>query len=336
LPKEISARETVRLLIIGAGKMGKAHTAAFRTIPGVEIVGIASRGGVSAAQLASELPGCQSGQDWRALVHELRPHACVVAVSHLFNETITAQVIDLGLHVLSEKPVSLSSAVISSLASKAEEKGVVAMAAMNRRYLPTVATAIDIVRFFGKVLGITALAPDPVRPFRARASYDERVYDNWLRMNTLHVIDLMRLAGGEVAWVSGDARFDQGTEEWSIVATISFDSGALGCFVSHSGAGGMWELRIHGEGVEAHLSPLERGTLRIGDATPRPLPSGKEPAGIKPGLYAQGMAFVEAIRSGGILAPPASDLNDHARTMKLAEALDDLRGQTTLRWIPPG
>ena len=326
LHESFSHDEVIGLLLIGAGKMGRAHAAAFASVDGVEIVGIASRGGESAARLAMELGVGRWSKDWCELADETKPHACVIAVSHLLNEAVTTEVIDRGLHVLSEKPVAFHSEAIRTIAARAEDKGVVAMAAMNRRFYPSVVTAIDMVRFYGTVQGVTVVAPDPVRAFRATRKHDPKVYDSWFRANTLHAIDLLRLVGGEVQTISGDAHFNESVGERSIVATIRFCSGTLGCFIAHSGAGGpwAWELRIHGDGVEASVTPLEKGSIRIDGMSPRPLPSSLDPDGLKPGLRAQALAFIELIRSGGASVPPVSDLNDHARTMELAESLEGL------------
>ena len=45
LHKRVMMDEPIRLLMIGAGKMGRDHTAAFKTISGVDIVGIVSGSG---------------------------------------------------------------------------------------------------------------------------------------------------------------------------------------------------------------------------------------------------------------------------------------------------
>lgn len=325
LHKSFPAGEIIRLLIIGAGKMGRAHAAAFATVDGVEIVGIASGGGENAARLAKEFGVSRWSKDWCELTDETKPHACVIAVSHHLNESVTAEAIDRGLHVLSEKPVAFHSAAIKALAARAEEKNVVAMAAMNRRFFQSVVTAIDMVRCYGSVLGVTVVTPDPVRPYRATRKHDPWVYDSWFRVgNTLHAIDLLRLAGGEVQSVSGFAHFDQSAGERSIVASIQFCTGTLGCFFLHHGAREPCELRIHGDVAEAYLVPFEEGTIRIAGMSPRPLPSSIDPTGLKPGLRPQALAFAESIRSGNASVPPASDLNDHSRTMELVEQLDRL------------
>lgn len=318
----------LRVLIIGAGKMGRAHAAVFKTIPRVEIVGIASRGGETAGRLAAEIEGCQAGSDWKRLADETRPDACVVAVSHANNLKVTAEVIDGGFHVLAEKPVAFWSREVHALAKRAQERNVVAMAAMNRRFYPSVLGAIETVRFYSRIVSVHALAADPVRIYRAQGMYDAVVYDSWLRTNTLHLIDLLRLAAGEVERIHVEREMHDGMGERSIVAALRFQRGALGSFVLHSGPGNLWEMRVCGEGIEAQLGPLERGTVRVGDAVPRALPSSDDGSGLKPGLRAQALAFVEGIQELGVIAPPASSLEDHARSIELAENLEGLFGVT--------
>jgi predicted dehydrogenase len=313
--------EPIRLLMIGAGKMGRAHTAAFKTMRDVDIVGIVSGQGERARQLATECGIARWGTHWQNLAHETQPHACVIAVPTPVNETITNDVIEYGLHVLAEKPVALHSQTIRALAHKAKEKGLIAMAAVNRRFYPTVTAALDLVRFYGPVVGVTVMAPDPVRPYQARQQHAPLVYQNWTRANTIHLIDLLRFIGGEVEALSGAMHLHEAIGERCIAASMQFDSGTLGSFLSYSSHAGKWELRLHGDGVEAHLIPLERGTMKIGQAAPFPLPPSAAADGLKPGLKQQAMAFVESLRDIGAVLPPASDFFDHARTMELVEHL---------------
>ena len=98
---------------------------------------------------------------------------------------------------------------------------------------------------------------------------------------------------------------------------MRFCDGTLGCFISHSGIFGQWELRIHGDDAEANLLPLDEGRIRIGKMSPRALRSSMNPAGFKHSRRALALLFTESIRSGGATVPLVSDLNYHARTMIL-------------------
>jgi len=314
--------------------MGQAHMAALHQIPAVEVVGIASRGGETAAKLATRYDVKRHGADWETLVQETRPDACVVAVSHMLTEEIVAAVIECGLHVLAEKPVALSSEAIEALAARAKAMNVLAMVGMNRRYYANITSAIESVKFYGQIMGVTLIAPDPVQRFRAMKKYDERVYNNWTRMNTLHAIDLLRLAGGEVASVCSQVAASPDSGERSIVSVVRFESGILGSFISHSACEGPWEMRIHGDGAETVLVPLEgSGTIRIGSSPVRPLMPSPEPLGLKKGLYRQAMAFVDGVSCLGRFSWPASDLADHAKTMRLVELLEHTTADSGLRGV---
>jgi predicted dehydrogenase len=323
-PDQMLIEEPVRLLILGAGKMGRAHAAAFNAISDVEIVGIVSGGGDRARQLAAEYDIPRWGTNWQDLAEETEPHACVIAVPSLLNEKVTSEVIEYGLHFLAEKPAALTSHAIRALAVKARAKNLIGMAAVNRRFYPTISTALDLVRFYGPVVGVTVIAPDPVRPYHARQHHPPLIYQNWARTNTIHLIDLLRLVGGDIESISGAINMGETSGEQSIAASMLFCSGALGSFLSYSSHAGDWELRIHGDGIEAHLVPLEQGIVTIGKEGPVSLPKSDNTNGLKPGLKEQAMAFVESLKYLGTVVPPASDLFDHACTMELVEQILDL------------
>lgn len=323
MPDLLDRGTSLRLLIIGAGKMGRAHARAFRRIPGVEIVGVASRGGESARRLAEEIGAPAWGADWERLADRTRPDAAVVAVAHAATAAVTGACIDRGLHVLAEKPVAFTASAVRELAARAARRPVLAMAAMNRRYYPSVLAAIEAVRYHGEVLAVSAMCPDAVGPYRALGRLAGFVYDHWVVANTIHGIDLLRLAGGEVSEVAGRGMVHAESGERVAAFALSFERGAVGTFTLYAPSGGDWELRVCGDGVEARLSPLERGTLRVAGGPPRPLPPADGPWGLKPGVYGQALAFVEAVTETGILAWPASSLDDHARSVALAERLGE-------------
>jgi predicted dehydrogenase len=317
----LSSSERIRLVIIGAGKMGAAHAHAFAMVPEIEIVGIASRSGDTAAKLAAAVGVGATGTDWRELARRTRATAAVVAVSHEVNEAITGDVIDARLHVLSEKPVAFSSAAVDKLAARARAAGVIAMAAVNRRYYRAVLAALDEIRFAGDLLGATVFAPEPVRPQRARGNHAAFVYDHYTIGQTLHLIDLLRLAAGELVEVIGHARAPGGDEP-NLAALLRFSTGAVVTYVAMSSSTTGWELRLHGERAEARLAPLEQGTIRIGTGAERKLP-GEPYEQHKPGLVEQARGFADAIL-GDRIAYPGSDLADHARSVALAELIESL------------
>ncbi|MEQ9414208.1 MAG: Gfo/Idh/MocA family oxidoreductase, partial [Cyclobacteriaceae bacterium] len=146
---------TVRLIIIGAGKMGLAHSQAFIKTDGVDIVAITSRTLESAKRLADKFGVQIFGTEWKLEAIRSKATAAIIAVPHLLTEQLTSEVLEYGLHILVEKPVSLNSTTIKALGSMARKKGVIAMVAMNRRFYSTVIDGILITKFYGDVLGLT-------------------------------------------------------------------------------------------------------------------------------------------------------------------------------------
>jgi hypothetical protein len=111
--------------------------------------------------------------------------------------------------------------------------------------------------------------------------------------------------------------------ESNIVAMIEFSSGAIVTYIALSSSFGDWEIRLHGESVEARLSPLERGTIRLGQHKPRALPESCSPKrGSRADLLAQATAFVEAVRNPSMRGYPMSDFSDHAKSIALAEQIE--------------
>lgn len=314
----------LRIIIVGAGKMGRAHIEAFTQVPEAEVVGVVSRSGETASKLAAEFGIPVSGSDWREVANRTGAEAAVVAVSHLDNASITRSVVDAGLHVLAEKPVALSSVTAAEIARAAEEKGVTALAAVNRRYYSGLLDGLNLARLVGQPYHIHIIAPDSAEPRRAQKTQSDAVCDAWFVMNTIHAVDLLRMFGGEPVSVRGFRRQHPRRDDTSITASILFTSGMSGTFVMPGGLNVEWDLRLSGDGYQLEARPLESvffRTKRQGPGRRMDTPPAK---GTKPGLLDQACAFVDAATQRIPPPFPASSLGDHARTLALVETLSRL------------
>ncbi len=306
--------------------MGRAHLEVLKSSPYFRVVGVASHTGVSAQRLAKEFRVENHGSDWKEMASATGARACVVTVSHLLNEKITSEAIGAGLHVLAEKPVSLDAASIRKLHLLAQQQGVQVLVGMNRRYYPSILEAINTVKYYGKIIGITILAPDPVAPYRSMGTYDSLVYDEWLKMNTIHAIDLFQMIGGDILDFQIYKTNVSEHRECSLTASLRFKDKLLGTFVSHSSYGGMqdWQVIIAGEGIQANIGPLEQATLKLDRSPAYAVSSAKRNDGLKPGLYEQATAFSEAINTE-MLVWPSCDLEEHAKTIEFIESMKALK-----------
>ena len=136
----------VNVAIIGSGFMGAAHVDALRRVPGVRIAAIASTDRQRAHEIADQFGIPAVHEDWRALlgapdvdaVHNCTPNSLHYDVNRSF--------IEAGKHVLSEKPLTMTSAESADLVRLARTRGVVTAINFNYRGYPLVQQARAMVR----------------------------------------------------------------------------------------------------------------------------------------------------------------------------------------------
>lgn len=313
--------EPLRVAVIGAGKMAQAHLGVLNASAGVNVCLVTSQSGVSAERLAAKYKIPLSGIHSKQILEEAKPDACVIAVSHGETLACSYEAVDVGAHVLIEKPVALEPDAVRQLAADADRRGSIAMVAMNRRFYESVTNALAMIKYYGPVESVMVVGPDPVAVRRASGNYDQNVYDNWTVMNTIHLADTMRLLCGDCEWLSGAAHRAEFTSDASRVAAMRFASGAVGSYLAHVGLNSSWTLTICCRDMQIELSPLEFCAIRVGGRT---WAGAKVQAGPhKPGLQGQMQAFLDSIRRQKLIGR-ASGLDDHARTLEFAHQLQGL------------
>lgn len=124
--------------IIGSGFIGPAHVEAVRRLGFVDVIALAARGQEAAERKAAELGIERAYGDYRALIED--PDVEVVhncTPNHLHYE-INMAIIQAGKHVLSEKPLAMTSEECKSLVQAARAAGVVHGVNFNYRMYPMV------------------------------------------------------------------------------------------------------------------------------------------------------------------------------------------------------
>lgn len=118
--------------IVGAGRAGLAHLEAVRRLGGAEVVAIAVRDDERAREIQDRYCVPRRYADYRALLEDPRVevvHDCAPNAAHF---EINRDVLESGSHLLSEKPLGVSSAETRILRDLAEARG--AVAAVNFPY----------------------------------------------------------------------------------------------------------------------------------------------------------------------------------------------------------
>ena len=135
----------VNVAVIGSGFMGAAHVDALRRVPGVNVVAIASIDFPRAQELAAQFGITNVFDDWKALLGRDDVHAVHNCTPNNLHFEVNKAFIDAGKHVLSEKPLTMTSKESAELVRLARAKGVVTAINFNYRGYPLIQQARGMV-----------------------------------------------------------------------------------------------------------------------------------------------------------------------------------------------
>ncbi len=142
----------IRIGLIGAGFMGRAHTIAYREVgavfnlpaaPVLEL--IAEVDARTAAAAGRKLGFRRATADWRELVQDPAVDLVDITAPTAAHREIAIAALAAGKHVYCEKPLALTAAEARGLAARAAKTGVVTMVGFNYLKNPIQALARDII-----------------------------------------------------------------------------------------------------------------------------------------------------------------------------------------------
>ena len=210
----------LRVGLIGAGFMGKAHSLAYAAMPmffwpapaiPVRAV-IAEATEELAAEGAARFGFASSTGDWRRVIDDPTIDIVDIATPNHLHPEMAIAAAQAGKHIICEKPLARTSAEAKSMLDAVTAAGVVNMVAFNYRRTPAVALAKKYIDegAIGEILNFRATylqdwSADPQSPlswrFQKSIAGSGAVGD----IGT-HVIDLARYLAGEITSVIGVAR----------------------------------------------------------------------------------------------------------------------------------
>ncbi len=221
-------RSRMRVGIVGAGSMGRAHAAGWRAAD-ADLVGVVSRGGVS-AQVLAEQHGARAFPDLDALMQEVDVvDLCVPSDLH---HPMTLRAAAAGKHVVCEKPIALSVADAHEMIEACQRAGVRLFVAHVVRFFPQYRAAAQAVAA-GRLGGLGVLRFRRVAyPPRSGASSwfaDESRSGGMICDLMVHDFDYAMSLAGPVARVfarSLRTRHPESNRDYALV-TLGFESGAM-------------------------------------------------------------------------------------------------------------
>ena len=242
----IAERSVARLLLVGAGLIGRRHAVAIR----------AARGAVLAA-IADPDPNAQTfaadhGIPWYASIPDALEDglfdAAIVATPNQHHEEGAIALIDAGLPVLIEKPLATSVAAGRRIVDAAKRRGVAVAVGHHRRYNPLVAAAKDTIGRgeLGRIVAAhaTVWLKKPADYFSA--AWRRQPGAGPIPVNLIHDVDVLQHLCGPIIEVSAMAsNAVRGHEvEDTAVAAVRFQSGALGTLTVSDTAAAPWSWEL--------------------------------------------------------------------------------------------
>ena len=327
---------TIQVGLIGGGNISETHARAARAIPGVAIAAIYGTNPEKVGRLCREYDA-KAYQDLDAFLSH-RPMDFVAIGSpsglHAAHGIAAAR---RGWHVLTEKPIDISSARADELIEAAEKAGVKLGVMFQDRHKPEVRRLRQWVE--SGVVGKLLLAEARVKWYRPPEYYSQSKWRGTLAMDgggalinqAVHTVDLLLWIMGDVAHVQArTATAIHAIEgEDTAVAILQFASGALGLLQATTSAFPGYPRRLEITGTEGTVI-LEQDRIIAADLKNAPAgvsagtPSADKQNTSSPvvsdftGHQAIFEDFIRAIQENGT---PACDGREGKRSILLVEQI---------------
>ena len=155
---ETESKQRLRVAVVGAGYVSAYHLAALKRLDFVDIVALADLDTAMANTLGSRFGVPMVGRTLGDLAGA-RPDAVYVLTPPASHCALALEALDMGCHVLVEKPMAESVAECETMIARAKEKGLVLSVNHSDRLDPVVVKAIDHARAgaCGEVLSVDVL-----------------------------------------------------------------------------------------------------------------------------------------------------------------------------------
>jgi UDP-N-acetyl-2-amino-2-deoxyglucuronate dehydrogenase len=251
---------TVHIGLIGGGNISETHARAASEIPGVSITAVYGTNAEKIARLSARYGATPYANLEKFLAHRPMEMVAIGSPSGLHAEQGIAAARQ-GLHVLTEKPLDISTARADELIAATAQAQVKLGVFFQDRF------KTDLIRLKELVdtglLGKLILADARVKWFRPASYYGDSKWRGTLRLDgggalinqAIHTVDLLLWLCGEVAAVQAVRRtaLHKIETEDTLVALLEFKNGAIGSFQAATSAFPGYPRRVELTGSEGTI-----------------------------------------------------------------------------------
>lgn len=235
----------LRIAVFGAGMIGRRHIETVLACPeSAELVGVADP-----VLGADAFPGVAAPffKTPEALLAAVTPEAAVVATPNALHGAHGTLCARRGIHFIVEKPVTDTLEAATALLGEVRRAGVATLVGHQRRYLPPLRTARELISGgrLGRLVGAAILwATRKPDPYFAAAEWRRQPGGGPVLINVIHDIDNLRFLAGEIDTITGltsNAVRGFAVEDTSGVI-VHFQNGAIGTILSTDTGFSPWTL----------------------------------------------------------------------------------------------
>ncbi|MCC6422641.1 MAG: Gfo/Idh/MocA family oxidoreductase [Phycisphaerales bacterium] len=218
---------SIRLGIVGMGRIGRQQLACASQIEGLEIAAVVEPAG-------SDLSGVLDGSirrysRWEELVADASLDAVSICTPHHLHAAIATAALNAGKHVLVEKPLAMTGDEARAVVELAKERERVLMVELTHRFYPPVMEAREMVTG-GRVGTIYAVEDRIVEPageqIRSWLTEKSLAGGGVALTNGIHMVDrVAAVTGRKLGFISGVAGYAGGLGDVEETAAMLLTAG---------------------------------------------------------------------------------------------------------------
>jgi predicted dehydrogenase len=296
--------------------MTREHARVYAATPGVTLAGIASRTRSRAEAVAAEFGIATVSDSIGELHRRVQPDLVVVAVPILSVPEVCRELFAYPWTSLIEKPVGVDLETAEVIAADAADRGSRAYVALNRRYYGATRTVTEALAGDAGRRIIHVFDQEDQLAAR-KAGQPERVVQNWMYANAIHVADYLRVFGrGDVSAVRHISRWNPESPVY-VAAHVEFSSGDTGVYHAVWNGPGPWAVTVTTPAVRWELRPLEAASVQhYPSRKVEQLPIDPFDTLYKPGLFRQAADAVRAAQGEPTSLPTLIDAVESMRLIR--------------------
>lgn len=163
---------TIKLAVVGLGKMGLSHLSIANALDDFEVVAICDNSKL-VTDVLCKVTGLKGFNDYDQVLKLKELDAVLIATPSIAHEPMIRKALDRNVHVFAEKPLTLDAAASRELAHRASSRNLIAQVGYHNRYVGTFAEAARLVSCgaLGKVSHVLAESYGPVVLRRSKPTW---------------------------------------------------------------------------------------------------------------------------------------------------------------------